>query len=210
MNKKTRKKPEKTSLKRPSIKAKSETIIGKYSGLWGFIKESKKFFYTIIGVFLVTLAIGFAFPHFFAEIFQEMIRDLIAKTKDLGFSEMFAFIIYNNIKTSFLGFIFGLIFGIFPLFLAALNGYLLGFVTRLVYSENGLGDLWRILPHGIFELPAFFLSLGLGVQLGYTLFLRTKDFKRVLKSSLETFIYIVIPLLLLAGIIETGLIFLLK
>jgi stage II sporulation protein M len=208
--KKSRKKLRKGMKKRPTTKPKSEKINRKYSELWQFIKQSKKFFYTILGIFLITLVVGFAFPHFFAEILQEMIRELIEKTKDLGFTEMFAFIIYNNIKTSFLGLIFGLIFGLFPLFLAALNGYLLGFVSRIVYTENGISDLWKILPHGVFELPAFFLSLTLGLQLGYVLFLKTRDFKRVLKSSLETFIYIIIPLLLIAGIIETGLIFLLK
>jgi len=208
--KKSRKNTKKIMRKRPTIKAKTETIGGKYSELWQFIKQSKNFFYTILGIFLVTLVIGFVFPQFFADVFQEMIRELIEKTKNLGFSQMFAFIIYNNIKTSFFGLIFGLIFGLFPLFLAALNGYLLGFVSRLVYSENGISDLWKILPHGLFELPAFFLSLTLGLQLGYVLFLKTRDFKKTLKSSLETFIYIVIPLLLIAGLIETGLIFLIR
>ena len=178
--------------------------------LWGFIKGSKKFFYTILGIFLVTLFVGFVFPQFFSAVFQQMIRELIEKTKDFNFSEMLTFIIFNNVKTSFLGLIFGLIFGIFPLFLAALNGYLLGFVFRIVSQEDGIGNLWKILPHGVFELPAFFLSLTLGLRLGYVLFLKTKEFKQTLKSSLETFVYVIIPLLLIAGIIETGLIFLLK
>jgi stage II sporulation protein M len=203
MRKKIKKRKKKTKLKK-------EGLAGKYKDIWNFIKESKNFIYTIIGIFVVTLVIGFIFPGFFAEVFQKLIQDLLEKTKNLGFSEMFGFIVYNNIKTSFMGLIFGLLFGIFPLFLAALNGYLLGFVANIIYNEDGIRSFWKILPHGVFELPAFFISLAIGAKLGYTLFLKTKDFKRTIKLSLETFIFLVIPLLLIAGFIETCLIFLLK
>jgi stage II sporulation protein M len=200
--KKSKKKTKKRVAKKGELK--------RYKELWGFIKTSGNFFYIILGIFIVTLALGFVFPGLFADVFNEMIREILAKTKDLDFGQLLAFILYNNIKTSFLGLILGVIFGLFPLFLAALNGYLLGYVANMVYVENGVGSLWKILPHGVFELPAFFLSLALGLRLGYTLFLKSKDFKKTLKLCLQTFFYVIIPLLLIAGFIETSLIFLLK
>jgi len=35
---------------------------------------------------------------------------------------------------------------------------------------EGYGILWRLVPHGIFELPAVFISLGLGIKLGTFIF----------------------------------------
>ena len=100
--------------------------------------------------------------------------------------------------------ILGIFFGIFPLWFTLQNGYVLGFVSSISVGEAGIGSLWRIIPHGIFELPAIFISLGLGIKLGSFVFYKDsrKKFNEFLKNSLRVFIFIVIPLLVLAGIIE--------
>ena len=95
---------------------------------------------------------------------------------------------------------------------AVINGYLLGFVASIAVNSNGIGSLWRILPYGIFELPAVFISLGLGLKFGT--FLRQKNkgkyFKDYFWNCIRIFILIVIPLLIIAGIIEGTLIHFLK
>ena len=72
--------------------------------------------------------------------------------------------------------------------------------------------LWRIFPHGIFELPAVFISLGLGLKLGTFIFQRNKlkAFAEFFWNSLRVFLFIVLPLLIIAAIIEGSLIFLLE
>jgi len=88
-----------------------------------------------------------------------------------------------------------------------LNGYLLGFVAMLSAKSQGIFILWRILPHGIFELPAIFISLGIGLRLGTYAFQKKKvSFKNWIFSSLRVFILIVLPLLIVAAIIEGALI----
>ena len=95
----------------------------------------------------------------------------------------------------------GLFIGIFPLMATIQNGYILGFVGKAVVRAEGVLTLWRILPHGIFELPAIFIALGLGLKLGEKVLTRKKPLK-FLVSALKVFLLVIIPLLLIAAIIE--------
>ena len=110
----------------------------------------------------------------------------------------------NNIQSSFLGVLYGVVFGIFPVVSAMVNGYLLGFVAAKSVEVEGVFILWRLFPHGIFELPALFLSLGLGLKLGSFLFQKNKieSLKDYLINSLRVFVLVIIPLLIIAAVIE--------
>jgi stage II sporulation protein M len=123
--------------------------------------------------------------------------------------ELTSFIFRNNLQSSFFGMIFGVVFGIFPIITIIANGYLLGYVASVAVNAEGILSLWRILPHGIFELPAIFISLGLGLKLGTFIFQKEKikSLKKNLIKSVKTFILIIIPLLIVAAIIESALIF---
>ena len=104
--------------------------------------------------------------------------------------------------------IFGIFLGIFPMVVAMLNGYILGFVALLSVSNEGIFVLWRLVPHGVFELPAVFISLGLGLKFGTFFFQKNKSesFRNYLWNSIKTFVFIVLPLLVIAAIIEGALI----
>ena len=96
---------------------------------------------------------------------------------------------------------------IFPFLIAVSNGYLIGFVSREVAMIEGISVLWRLIPHGIFELPAVIFSIGIGLKIGSDLLDHQKNKKERLRinyvEGLRVFIFVVIPLLLLAGIIES-------
>ena len=64
--------------------------------------------------------------------------------------------------------------------------------------KEGIFILWRLLPHGIFEIPAILISTSLGIRLGTDF----KNFKKNLKSAIRVFLLIIVPLLVIAGIIE--------
>ena len=131
-------------------------------------------------------------------------KELLEKTKGMDCFEMIRFIFFNNIQSSFTGLIFGVVLGIFPLIATISNGYLLGFVGSMSVSELGIASLWKILPHGIFELPAIFIALGMGIKLGSFVFYK-EAFNKLnyfFKNSLRVFIFVVLPLLVIAGIIE--------
>lgn len=177
-----------------------------YKESWKYIKESRNFILIAIAIFFVFALIGFFIPapEPIAKEILKFIQEIIEKTKDMSTGELTAFIFLNNLQTSFFVMIFGFLFGIFPTILAAVNGYILGFVASLSVENQGFFVLWRIFPHGIFELPAVFISLGLGLKLGSFIFKKEKMFflKEYLLNSLKVFFLIVVPLLIIAAIIE--------
>jgi len=185
-----------------------------YKQSWKFIKESRNYIYFISILFLIFTSFGFAYPVFFTDIIKNLIEDIAAKTSGLGFFELFLFIFQNNITTAFIGVISGVFLGILPLIFCFFNGYVLGFVMNKSSEVGFFGVLGRLLPHGIFELPALAISLGIGLRLGLVYFEKLKKKEKlgdkmvyVFKNTLMVFLLIVIPLLFIAAFIETCLMF---
>ncbi len=192
-------------------KKRGNFLIREYKESWNYLKNLKNFVFAIILMFLVSAIIGyFIFPP--EAIYNQIldyIEELLKLTAGKSLFELMTFIFFNNFKSSLFGIFFGVFFGIFPVIAILANGYFLGFVSRLVVNEEGLFVLWRLAPHGIFELPAIFISFALGLKLGSFVF--EKDKKQTLinylRNSLRVFLYIVLPLLIIAAIIESTLIF---
>ena len=199
--------------KKRSKKKRQGFFSRNYKLSWKFLKESRNFIYFIIGVFLLFVLIGYFVPtpDFLKERILKMIENLLNQTEGLGQFELIKFILLNNLQASFSGLIFGVFLGIFPVLVAIANGYLLGFVAVRVALSEGISALFSLLPHGIFELPAVFISLGLGLKLGTFIFRKNikESFKNYFLESLRVFVFIIIPLLIIAAIIEGTLIFIL-
>lgn len=187
---------------------------GKYfSKSWDYLKEIKNYIWFACVVFLIFSLIGFVFPYFFEEQILQFIKDLLAKTEGLGAFGLMKFIFENNLLSSFSAMIFGVFLGIAPLITLVANGYVLGFVANRAVGVGGSLVLLRLLPHGIFEIPAVMISIGLGLRLGSFIFKFVKKNGREnlwvwLKNSIRVFLFIIVPLLVIAGIIEGGLIWL--
>ena len=177
-----------------------------YKECWNYICDSKNFIYIVIAIFFVFAFIGFFIPAptYIIEQIIKLLEELLGKTEGLSQFQLVRFIFFNNLKSSFFGMSLGILFGIFPILVTVLNGYLLGFVSALSVSTEGVLSLWRLLPHGIFELPAIFLSLGLGLRLGTLVFQKNKQkfLKENILRILKVFLLIVVPLLIIAAIIE--------
>ena len=188
------------------MKRKKFNLKKEYKDSWNYIKESRNFIYSIIVVFFVFALVGFFAPasEDITKIILEFIEKLLEQTKDMSQGELIGFIFVNNLQSSFFGLLFGTILGIFPVFAAIINGYVLGFVGAMSVDAEGIFILGRLLPHGIFELPAIFISLGLGLKLGSFIFQKEKrnSFKKYFWNSLRVFLFVVLPLLIMAAIIE--------
>lgn len=182
-----------------------------YKKSWKFLKECKTHILVVVILFFLFVLIGFFFPVFLTDFINKFIDEVTRKTSGMGFSQLLFFILENNLLASVAGIGLGIFFGVPSLIYALLNGYVLGFVAGKSVSVAGTGVLIRLLPHGIFELPALFISLGLGLKIGWFVFSgkNKKSFIDVLTRATWTFVLIVIPLLIIAAVIETGLIFLL-
>lgn len=180
-----------------------------YSLCLRYLKEIRWYTVFSLGIFSLIFLVGFLFPFLFREKLISLISELMLSLEGKNLYEVMLFIFLNNVKVSFIAIISGIFIGIFPLITLIFNGYVLGFVARMSAELGGILILWRILPHGIFELPAVLLSISIGLKIGKDLF--EKDWKRKLKHNfkegLRFFIFAIIPLLILAAIIESVLIF---
>lgn len=121
---------------------------------------------------------------------------------------------FHNLYVSTLCIILGL-FPILPL------GFM-GFLVNMIGSSSVLGFfasffgmdvtniiIYGILPHGIFEIPAFVLATALGIKLCFYLTAwmfrreRSLSFKTLMVNYGLIYIFVIVPMLLLAGLIET-------
>ncbi len=137
------------------------------------LKEVKSYFWFSFILFFGVALFGFLFPVFFVDEIMEIIKELISKTEGLDVFEMIRFIMANNIQSAFLGMVLGIFLGIFPLVVIISNGYILGFVGKMSVNAENIFVLWRLLPHGIFEIPAILISVALGLRLGILLMQNT-------------------------------------
>ena len=189
-------------------RSKKGFIKNAYSDSWNYIKDSKAFIFLAIAIFVFTILLGYLFPIFFVDQINSYIHDLVSKTDGLGDVQLIGFIFFNNTFVAFISILSGILLGIIPIINTAVNGYVIGFVINLAISKSGVISLWSLLPHGMFELPAILISLGLGIKIGSFVFRRNKKltFKYYFLNSLKVFVFVVIPLLIIAAIIEGSLI----
>ena len=174
-----------------------------------FIREKRKVFYIAAGIFFIFFLLGILFPDFFLD-YQ---RALLGSRGPDGFLSTFLFILFNNCIIAFTGMITGLLFGVIPLFLLVINGYIIGAIVSNSAQNLEMVDLLvRFLPHGIFEIPAIILSLGFGLC-AYDVIFRARTRKEVfsdirshLYDSFFLFMLKILPLFILAALIETLLI----
>ena len=188
------------------MKKQKFSLISEYKKSFSYIRESKKFIYSIILIFFIFALVGFFVPlpvEIKTQLFNYL-KELLGKISGLSTFEMIKFIFLNNIQSSFFGLFLGFFFGIFSVLVSIVNGFILGFIASLTVSNGGVLSLWRIFPHGIFELPAVFISLGLGMKFGTFFFAKKpwKTFKEYFWNSIRVFLTIVLPLLIIAAIIE--------
>ena len=177
----------------------------------GYMKKIKIYFFiSIVLILLGSLAAYFGVVGIFSPNLEKTIDNYIAKsvaeiikqTEGLSPLDLTFFIMNNNIKTAFFGVVSGIYLAVFPIIIVIFNGYVLGFVAEKAVNSpvntEGILVLWRLLPHGIFELPAILISIGLGIKLGlYPLYIKEKG------KGLLSLIVAFLLFMLISGIIIT-------
>ncbi len=97
--------------------------------------------------------------------------------------------------------------GVFTIYLMFMNGLLIGSIGALVGLNNLAYPFWAfVLPHGSLELPAIFLAGGAGLLLARAILFpgayRRSDALRVYGFKAVQLVYGIIPMLVIAGVIE--------
>jgi len=133
--------------------------------------------------------------------------DPMAVYKDSGEIEMFLRIAINNIRVTFMTFIFGLLSSIGSILILITNGVMVG-VFQFFFIERELfwTSFLTIWTHGTIEISCIIVAGGAGIQLGKGLlfpgtYSRAEAFKMSAKSALVVITGIT-PLIILAAFIE--------
>jgi len=97
--------------------------------------------------------------------------------------------------------------GVFTVYVLVLNGLMIGAVAVLVAQTNLAYDLWAfVFPHGSLELPAIFFAGGAGLLLARGILLpgnyKRVDALRVYGMQAVRLVYGIVPMLVIAGVIE--------
>jgi uncharacterized membrane protein SpoIIM required for sporulation len=168
-------------------------------------------------LFMIPAVVGFRLaltqPEIASPLGLEYIRDTLSSQQtwtDIPVEQRpyaSAFIMSNNIRVALLAFGGGMVFGLFTVYVLAMNGLIIGAVLGLAF-HYGLG--WSlvdfIFAHGVVELSVIFISGGAGLQLGWALInpgpYTRRDALAIAARRAVALALIAIPLLVGAGIIE--------
>jgi stage II sporulation protein M len=120
--------------------------------------------------------------------------------------DIFVKLFFNNFEACILLFLGGASFGILTIFILSLNGVVIGSIMEIVHKDHtAIFVAAALLPHGIFEIPAFIISGALGILLAQSLvseWYGGADTAKEAKNYARTFIVYVLPLVAVAAFVE--------
>ena len=141
--------------------------------------------------------------------------------RGLAGGALFFNILFNNVMASILILVSGVLIGIVPVLAVGSNGFVLGVLYRhaaevagyspgaemLGYSKAAL----KVLPHGVFEIPALLISASYGLWLGVMVVRRMRGKESThlrfhIGHAFRRYLAVVFPLLIVAAAIETALV----
>lgn len=127
--------------------------------------------------------------------------------KSMGSFEMFFYIAINNIRVSFIVFVFGIIFSVGSIFVLIRNGIMVGSFQYYFFSKGlGWDSVLVIWIHGTLEIAAIIVAGAAGLVLGNS-FLFPKTYSRMhsLKQGAKEGLKIIIglvPVFIAAALLE--------
>lgn len=181
----------------------AEKIRNFYTGIIEDLREAGIYVCFAVAIYVAGLLIGLVFPHHFG-IFLSSFRKLAARFAGRSVPVLIVLIFLQNLFAAFVSMWTGAVLGLVPLAAAAVNGILLGVVMSVAVHGNLGYVLLKLIPHGIFEIPAVFISWGLGIWRGVWIFRarRESTFRDRARKAYRIFFALVLPLLMVAAIIE--------
>lgn len=161
-------------------------------------------------IFAIALGMGFVLVSVNEAVGGQLMdflrNEIFTGVNDSNPPTLLAKIFLNNIEACLLLFLGGASLGLLTLLIISINGMVIGGVIALVREERGLLFMAAaILPHGIFEIPAFILSGALGLSLARALWdemMREGDVAEAAKILGFTFVRLILPLVVIAAFVE--------
>jgi len=125
--------------------------------------------------------------------------------KQPGLGKLLLLIFILNSSSLFLNLMSGFVV-VLPVIFAVLTGMNVGIIA---YKEGGTKAIILMFaaPNAIFELPATWLSIALGIRLGLEMITNAANVGLLVSQILFIYLHAILPLLLIAALLEAGVIF---
>ena len=176
----------------------SAVLVNHYQQIWRDLNEVRKYIFAAILIFVAGNILAILIPTLGESVISAFL-DYAKTFENKNALELLVAIFLRNAFSAFFAILLGFLFGLVPVFGAVFNGIAVGAILHL----NPL-NFFRIIPHGLFELPAMFIAWALGIWCAGGLFhsLRFNTITFRIKRSLNIYLSIIVPLLIIAAIIE--------
>ncbi len=175
-----------------------------------YLKNLKCYILFSSFIFLFAILSGYLFACNFPEETQKIIGELkefFSVSENETSFQMFLFILENNVIKLFTVILLGIFVGLIPLLSVWANGMILGIFAQIISQELSWTFLIvGILPHGIIEIPVLILSAAIGMKMGklavWRIFGGEKNLRKEFTKAIKFYIFILVPLLFIAALIE--------
>lgn len=180
-----------------------------------YIEQNRAWFVFALRLFLLAAFLGALTVFIKPDLIEKIVAIFQDKfgpepARNLGLAKE---IFLQNTLATMLALLGGILFGISSFVIIFFNGFLIGFVllTLLMVPGNPLNNILYIIlglvPHGIFELPAFLIASALGLRLGTEWLTKESAGHRfqVLKNNIKRSLFSIpglVALLMIAALME--------
>ena len=177
-----------------------------------FDRTIKPYILILTLVFAVSFLAGTIAPSSIRQQMIEVFQVVVGNYRGLAGGMLFFNILVQNVTATIFVLISGVIVGIIPTFAISSNGFGLGVLYREASEVSGYSKAaLKVLPYGVFEIPALLIAASYGLWLGVTVVRRMRgNESTVLRFNIEhafrRYFAVVFPLLIVAAAIETALI----
>ena len=177
-----------------------------------FVRTIKPYILILVSIFAVSFLAGTLAPASLQKEANETYKFVADELQGLSGGTLFFYIFFHNLLGSILILFSGVLFGIIPLMAIGANGFLLGVLYRQVAEVIGYSSAaLKVLPHGVFEIPALLIAASYGLWLGVMTVRRMQGKESTplrfhIGHASRQYLAVVFPLLIVAAAIETALI----
>jgi len=165
----------------------------------------KQILYVFLGL-ITFVIIGIIFRNKFMSFQEEIIRYILYELEGKTLGGIILFIIWHNIQAN-LFIILSSVLVVVPLLVLASNGFIIGAVMSRAVIQDGFLEVLKLLPHGVFEIPAILISFALSYSISKDVYIEKKNLFYSYWEAIKIFIMVIVPLLVIAGIIEGCLVY---
>jgi len=176
-----------------------------------FDRTIKPYILILSSIFVASFLAGTLAPDSVRNEVTKAFQLIADSYRGIAGGTLFFYILFNNVMASILILVSGVLIGIVPILAMGSNGFILGVFYRHTaevtgYSKAGL----RVLPHGIFEIPALLIAASYGLWLGVMVIRRVQGkegfpLRYHIGYASRQYLAVVFPLLIVAAAIETAL-----